>query len=102
MEAKQLSLHHLVQFPAASQSQGPDFLYPTILALHGLGSNEQDLIGLAPYLPDGLLWISPRAPLMLGRNSYEWYRVKVVGRPDPEQVMSALGTIDDFIIQTLS
>ena len=102
MEAKQLSLHHLVQFPAATQSQGSDFLYPTILALHGLGSNEQDLIGLAPHLPDGLLWISPRAPLVLGRNSYEWYRVKVIGRPDPEQVMSALETIDDFITQALS
>jgi len=102
MEAKQLSLHHLVQFPAATQSQGSDVLYPTILALHGLGSNEQDLIGLAPHLPAGLLWISPRAPLMLGRNSYEWYRVKVIGRPDPEQVISALEMIDDFITQTLS
>jgi hypothetical protein len=39
-----LSLHHLTRFPAARKA---DAFYPTILALHGRGSNEQDLIGLA-------------------------------------------------------
>jgi phospholipase/carboxylesterase len=102
MSTKQLSLHHLVQYPNSVQLQDSNVLYPTILALHGLGSNEQDLIGLAPHLPDGFLWISPRAPLILGRNSYEWFRVKVIGRPDPEQVASALETIDHFIDEILS
>jgi phospholipase/carboxylesterase len=101
MELKQLSLHHLVQFPVSAQNQKPDIRYPTILALHGLGSNEQDLIGLAPHLPDGLLWISPRAPLLLGPNSYEWFRVKIIGKPDPDQVASALETIDHFIEELL-
>jgi len=102
MSTKQLSLHHLVQFPNSAQPQGSNVLYPAILALHGLGSNEQDLIGLAPHLPDGFLWISPRAPFILGQNSYEWFRVKVIGRPDPEQVASALETIDHFIDEILS
>jgi phospholipase/carboxylesterase len=102
MESKQLSLHHLVQFPASTQSQETKALFPTILAVHGRGSNEQDLIGLAPHLPEGLLWISPRAPLTLGPNSYEWYRVKIIGRPDPEQVASALETIDHFIEEILT
>jgi phospholipase/carboxylesterase len=101
MELKQLSLHHLVQFPTSVGNQEPATRYPTILALHGLGSNEQDLIGLAPHLPGGLLWISPRAPLLLGPNSYEWYRVKVIGKPDPDQVASALETIDHFIDELL-
>ncbi len=101
MEAKQLSLHHLVQFPTSVRSQESETYYPTILALHGRGSNEHDLIGLAPHLPESLLWISPRAPLTLGPNSYEWYRVKVIGRPDPEQVASALETIDHFIDELL-
>jgi phospholipase/carboxylesterase len=102
MESKQLSLHHLVQFPNSTQNQEAEILYPTTLALHGRGSNEQDLLGLAPHLPNGLLWISPRAPLTLGPNSYEWYRVKIIGRPDPEQVTSALETIDHFIEEILS
>jgi phospholipase/carboxylesterase len=98
----QLSLHHLVQFPASLQNRGPTSRYPTILALHGRGSNEQDLIELGPHLPEGLLWISPRAPLALGPDSYEWYRVKVIGRPDPVQVMAALETIGHFIDEILS
>ena len=102
MISKELSLHHVVQFPDYDQSQASRPLYPTILALHGRGSNEEDLIGLAPHFPDGLLWISPRAPLSLGPGSYEWYRVKVIGRPEPEQVLAALETIDRFMDEILS
>ncbi|HEY3475056.1 MAG TPA: hypothetical protein VGK56_10635, partial [Anaerolineales bacterium] len=97
MQSKQLSLPHLIQVPPSSQSEGIQSPYPTILALHGRGSNEEDLLGLAPHLPEGLLWISPRAPLLLGPGSYEWYRVRMIGMPDPEQVMAALDTIDHFI-----
>ena len=100
MASNQLSLHHQVQFPASYQEHGSRV--PTILALHGRGSNETDLIGLAPHLPKELLWISPRAPLRLGPDSYEWFRVKVIGRPEPEQVRSALETIDRFVDEILS
>jgi phospholipase/carboxylesterase len=102
MASKQLSLHYLVQFPNSTLDQASETLYPTILALHGRGSNEQDLIGLASHLPEGLLWISPRAALTLGPNSHEWFRVKIIGRPDPEQVASALETIDHFIEEILT
>lgn len=102
MASRQLSLQHVVHFPASFQNQEPNSRYPTILALHGRGSNEQDLIELAPHLPEDLLWISPRAPLVLGADSHEWYRVKVIGRPDPVQVMAALETIDHFIDEILS
>ncbi|HLO16717.1 MAG TPA: alpha/beta fold hydrolase [Anaerolineales bacterium] len=102
MASKQLSLHHLIQFPTSRQSTDADSLHPTILALHGRGSHEEDLIGLASYLPSDLLWISPRAPLPVGPNSFEWYRVRVIGRPEPEHVMAALGTIDHFINEIFS
>ena len=101
MSSDPLSLVHRIQFPASTQSLGPDTRYPTVLALHGRGSNEEDLIGLAPHLPEGLLWISPRAPLLLGPGSYEWYRVRVIGKPDPDQVLAALETIDHFIDEIL-
>jgi phospholipase/carboxylesterase len=102
MPSKQLSLHHLVRFPVSFRNQKPNSSYPTILALHGRGSNEKDLIELAPHLPEGLLWISPQAPLVLGPDSHEWYRVRVIGRPEPEQVLSALETIDHFVDEILS
>ncbi|MGZ9167014.1 MAG: alpha/beta hydrolase [Anaerolineales bacterium] len=101
MASRQLSLQHVVHFPASFQNQEPNSRYPTILALHGRGSNEQDLVELATHLPEGLLWISPRAPLVLGPDSYEWYRVRAIGRPDPEQVLSALETMDHFIDEIL-
>jgi phospholipase/carboxylesterase len=102
MSSDPLSLVHRIEVPASAQSRDPDARYPTILALHGRGSNEEDLIGLAPHLPQGLLWVSPRAPLLLGPGSYEWYRVRVIGRPDPDQVLAALEAIDHFIDETLA
>jgi phospholipase/carboxylesterase len=102
MVTKKLSLDHLVQFPASQQDSDASFRYPTILTLHGRGSNERDLIELAAYLPTGLLWISPRAPLLLGPDSYEWYRVRQIGNPEPDQVMTALDTIEHFIEEIFS
>ena len=102
MSSKQLSLQHLVEFPPSAQTRETSARYPAILALHGRGSNEQDLIGLVPHLPQGLLWISPRAPLPIGPGSYEWYRVRVIGKPDPEHVLAALETIDQFIDEILA
>ena len=102
MASDPLSLVHRIEFPTSSQSPESPSRYPTVLALHGRGSNEEDLIGLAPHLPEGLLWISPRAPLLLGPASYEWYRVRVIGRPDPDQVLAALETIDHFIDEILA
>ena len=38
---------------------------PLLVLLHGYGSNEQDLFGLRPYLPDAFVVASVRAPLSL-------------------------------------
>jgi phospholipase/carboxylesterase len=102
MSSDPLSLIHLVDFPASGPGPEQPSRFPAILALHGRGSNEEDLIGLATHLPQGLLWVSPRAPLTLGPGSYEWYRVRVIGMPDPPQVLSALETIDHFVDEILA
>jgi phospholipase/carboxylesterase len=96
MESKELSLTHLVQYPTAHHKES-NSKYPTILALHGRGSNERDLIGLAQYLPKDLLWISPRGTFVLGPDSYEWFQIKEIGKPDPTRLANALDTIDHFI-----
>jgi phospholipase/carboxylesterase len=96
MESKHLSLIHLVQHPE-SYDQNSNSKYPTILALHGRGSNEEDLLGLAPYLPNDLLWISPRGTFTLGPVSYEWFQITQVGKPDPTRLANALATVDRFI-----
>jgi phospholipase/carboxylesterase len=59
---------------------------------HGRGSDEHDLIGLAPVLdPDERLHVvAPRAPLQLrGSPGYHWYMVPRVGYPDPDSFRAA-------------
>lgn len=44
-----------------------------VLLLHGWGSDERDLAGLARYLPRGMAWASLRAPLRHPQFGYAWY-----------------------------
>jgi phospholipase/carboxylesterase len=52
----------------------PGTVEPWLLVLmHGVGSNEQDLFGLAPSVPPQFHVLSLRAPNTLGRGSYAWF-----------------------------
>lgn len=55
---------------------------PLLVAMHGVGSNEHDLLGLAPALPSGWTTASLRAPLPWGPG-YAWYPLGTPGSPDP-------------------
>lgn len=96
-----LSLQHLTRLPASHDPQ-TDSVYPTILALHGRGSNERDLIGLAPYLPPDFLWISPRGRFSLGPDSFEWFQITQIGKPDPTRLANALNMLDTFIDEIIA
>jgi phospholipase/carboxylesterase len=91
-----LSLHHLTRIPAHAGEA-----HPTVICLHGRGSNEADLLGLAPYLDDGLLWISPRAPLEL-MGGFEWYRLEGIGVPLQSTFDAAVATLDRFVTEAVS
>jgi phospholipase/carboxylesterase len=71
MPANTLSLTHLAGEPRARDGERP----PLLLLLHGVGSNEADLFGLAPYLDERLLVVSARAPVRLGPDSFGWFRI---------------------------
>src|SRR5579871_1378800 len=63
---------------------------------HGRGSDEQDLIGLAPVLDpeERLHVVAPRAPLQLrGSPGYHWYMVPRVGYPEPDSFRTAYGEL---------
>lgn len=45
---------------------------PLLVFLHGYGSNEQDLMGLAQHLPEEFTFLSVRAPLQAGPG-YSWF-----------------------------
>ncbi|NTU57417.1 MAG: phospholipase [Chlorobiaceae bacterium] len=54
----------------------PDEETPLLVMLHGYGSNEKDLISLAPGLDNRLRTISVRAPLMMGDDMYGWFPIE--------------------------
>ncbi|HUS05088.1 MAG TPA: hypothetical protein VMZ52_02240, partial [Bryobacteraceae bacterium] len=66
------SLTHILRHPQTADPGPP----PILMLLHGVGSNERDLMGLAPQLDGRFLVISVRAPHVLGPDSYGWYHVQ--------------------------
>lgn len=48
-----------------------------LILMHGVGSNEQDLFGLAPYVPKNFHVLSLRAPYAMGPSAYGWFAFTV-------------------------
>ncbi len=53
---------------------------PLLLLLHGLGADENDLFGLAPYMDERFFIVSPRAPFNLPYGGFAWFEL-IIG-PD--------------------
>lgn len=51
---------------------------PLLLLLHGYGSDERDLFGLAPFLPDAFVLAAVRAPLAppFPAPGWSWYPIE--------------------------
>jgi phospholipase/carboxylesterase len=69
---KNLSLHHVIREPLRRSAGLP----PALVLLHGVGSNEKDLLGLASALDDRFFVASVRAPIVMGPTSFGWYHVE--------------------------
>lgn len=88
-----LTISHIVKYPKNFNSDDTLKLHPLILTLHGHGSNENDLIGLAPHLQEELFWVSGRGQHTLRLNSYDWYQLP----PTPEKIAATLDSLNRFI-----
>ncbi|WP_254782953.1 MULTISPECIES: alpha/beta hydrolase [unclassified Curtobacterium] len=66
---------------------------PLLVAMHGVGSDEQDLLGLAPALPPAWTVASLRAPMPWGQG-FSWYPLGTQGSP-------ALAPVDDAVAGVL-
>lgn len=96
MSKANLSLTHLVREPG----RGAETSRPLLLLLHGVGSNEEDLFGLAPYMDERLLVVSARAPVVLGYGSYGWFNIEFTPGgmvADIEQAKKSLLMLPGFI-----
>jgi phospholipase/carboxylesterase len=62
---------------------------PLVVLLHGRGSNEQDIIGLADLLPAGPAYAAVRAPIGEG-SGYAWFANRGIARPVPESLAESI------------
>ena len=97
MSTNKLSLTHLVRAPRqASKTSLP----PLLLLLHGIGSNEEDLFSLTPYLDQRFLIASARAPVVMGPGSYGWFNIEFTPQgmaADIDQAKRSLQQLTGFI-----
>ncbi len=97
---KTLPLVHLVRQPTIEAGTPP-----LLLLLHGIGSNEHDLYGLAPFLDKRFLIISVRAPNTLGPGSYAWFEADFTPQGpiiNPEQAEASRKTLITFLKEAIT
>ncbi|WP_068264992.1 alpha/beta hydrolase [Janibacter limosus] len=58
---------------------------PLVVLLHGRGSQESEIISLAPHLPTGPQYAAVRAPIAEG-GGYAWFANRGIGRPVAESL----------------
>ncbi|MEU9094245.1 alpha/beta hydrolase [Streptomyces sp. NPDC087901] len=62
---------------------------PLVVLLHGRGSHEGDIIGLANALPDSLSYAAVRAPIA-ENGGYAWFANRGIGRPVPQSLRATM------------
>ncbi|HYP14482.1 MAG TPA: alpha/beta fold hydrolase [Bryobacteraceae bacterium] len=91
------SLTHAVREPLDKEREAP----PMLVLLHGVGSNEQDLLSLAPMLDGRFFVVSVRAPITLQHGSYAWYHIQRTPDGafdfDPAEAESSRQRLLDFV-----
>jgi len=92
------SLEHRVLAPEA-EAPAP---HPTLVMLHGRGSDEEDLIGLAAAFDPSLMIVSARAPFPFPYGGgFTWYDANPIGTPDPEMFRRSCDLLSQFVDETM-
>lgn len=71
--------------PAVTWHTPDDPRLPLVVLLHGRGSRETDIIGLAGHFPDGASYAAVRAPIAEGPG-FAWFVNRGIGRPVAESL----------------
>jgi len=92
------SLQHLIFYPSMKKST-----YPTIAALHGRGTDANDLLPLIQSLAlEDVLVIAPRAPLQINLGlgqGYAWYDLGEEEGPRPQTFRRSLELLRRFLAE---
>jgi phospholipase/carboxylesterase len=62
---------------------------PLVVLLHGRGSDEAQILGLAAHLPAGPAYAAVRAPIAEG-GGYAWFANRGIGRPVAESLRATM------------
>ncbi|QZQ53851.1 dienelactone hydrolase family protein [Curtobacterium sp. TC1] len=73
-----------------------------VLALHGYGSNERDLVGLLDALALDLPWASLRAPVDTPNGGAAWFPISTPGNPEAAPVLQATEMIWAWVDEHLA
>jgi phospholipase/carboxylesterase len=76
--------------------------HPALFLLHGFGSNEMDLPGLAVELDPKLYVISLRAPFEVMFGGYQWFPIPGMSAGDPKQFEESLAALEFFLDQAVA
>lgn len=93
-----LSLKHITRGPRVKTDGKP----PLLVLLHGIGSNEDDLMGLAPAIDPRFFLLSVRAPLTLQPGAFAWFHVQFTPTGfliEPEQVEHSRKLLLEFLAE---
>jgi phospholipase/carboxylesterase len=91
------SVEHLVFYPPRTETK-----YRTIVALHGRGTNEYDLLPLVEALGlDDVLVVAPCAPLPFDpggfMGGFAWYEIGQEGLPHPQTFQASVELLNRFL-----
>lgn len=78
--------------PVVATAGSDDPAAPLVVLLHGRGSHEREILGLADLLPAGPAYAAVRAPIAEG-GGFAWFANRGIGRPVAE---SLAGTMSWF------
>ena len=69
---------------------------PLVVLLHGRGADEQGIIELADYLPEGPAYAAVRAPIAEG-GGYAWFANRGIGRPVADSLSETMAWFTDWL-----
>ena len=75
--------------PVVATHGSTDPSAPLVVLLHGRGSDEAQILGLAAHLPAGPAYAAVRAPIAEG-GGYAWFANRGIGRPVEESLRSTM------------
>ena len=75
--------------PVVATAGSTDPTAPLVILLHGRGSSERDIIGLAEHLPPGPAYAAVRGPIAEG-GGFAWFANRGIGRPVAESLRETM------------